>query len=107
MASLRLKELRELKKLNQADVAAHLQIARATYARYETGEREMTYNSLIALAELFSVSVDYLLGRLDPNPINLCDDEIALINMLRAVDERGQHSIHAVAKYEYSQSCKK
>ncbi|MCL2227324.1 MAG: helix-turn-helix domain-containing protein [Oscillospiraceae bacterium] len=106
MASLRLRELREGKKLNQADVAAYLQIARTTYARYETGEREMTYNSLVSLAELFSVSVDYLLGRFDANPVILCEDEAALIDMFRTVDERGQTSINAIVRHEYLQSKK-
>jgi len=36
-------------------------------ARYETGEREADYKTLIAFAEYFHVSVDYLLGRTD-NP---------------------------------------
>jgi transcriptional regulator with XRE-family HTH domain len=104
MASLRLKELRGMKNLNQADVAAHLQIARTTYARYESGEREMTYDALISLAELFSVSIDYLLGRYDANPMILSADEGSLIKLFRAADERGQRSIHAVAEYEHSQT---
>ena len=104
MKALRLKQLREKKKLTQADVAAHLQIARTTYARYETGEREMTYASLISLAEFFSVSIDYLLGRYDANPMILKLDEVSLINMFRAIDERGKKSVLAVTSYEYSQA---
>ena len=38
-----------------------------TVSRYETGEREADYQTLIAFAEYFHVSVDYLLGRTD-NP---------------------------------------
>jgi transcriptional regulator with XRE-family HTH domain len=104
VAELRLKELRSAKKLTQADVAAHLQIARESYSRYETGEREMTYDALISLADLFSVSVDYLLGRYSTNPVILKNDEILLVDMYRAADERGQRSIHLVAEYECSQS---
>jgi transcriptional regulator with XRE-family HTH domain len=102
VADLRLKKLRTAKKLTQADVAAHLQIARESYSRYESGEREMTYDALISLADLFSVSVDYLFGRYDTNPVVLRDNEISLLNMYRAVDERGQHSIYALAEHEYS-----
>jgi len=36
-------------------------------SRYETGEREADYSTLIAFADYFDVSVDYLLGRTD-NP---------------------------------------
>ena len=36
-------------------------------SRYESGAREAGYAELIALADYFNVSVDYLLGRTD-NP---------------------------------------
>lgn len=36
-------------------------------SRYENGEREADYSSLIAFADYFDVSIDYLLGRTD-NP---------------------------------------
>ena len=36
-------------------------------SRYETGEREADYETLIQLADYFNVSLDYLLGRTD-NP---------------------------------------
>ena len=106
MAELRLRELRTARKLNQADVAAHLQIARESYSRYESGEREMTYDALIALAKLFEVSIDYLLGRYDVNPVVLQENEVSLIDKFRAVDQRGQCAIQAVAEFEYAQACK-
>ncbi|MCD8116077.1 MAG: helix-turn-helix domain-containing protein [Oscillospiraceae bacterium] len=34
-------------------------------SRYETGAREADYKALIALADYFDVSIDYLLGRTD------------------------------------------
>lgn len=36
-------------------------------SRYETGEREADYATLIRFADYFNVSIDYLLGRTD-NP---------------------------------------
>jgi len=36
-------------------------------SRYETGEREADYKTLIAFADYFNVSIDYLLGRTE-NP---------------------------------------
>lgn len=36
-------------------------------SRYETGERECDYATLILIADYFDVSIDYLLGRTD-NP---------------------------------------
>lgn len=39
-----------------------------TISRYETGEREADYATLIAIADYFNVSIDYLLERTD-NPV--------------------------------------
>ena len=38
-----------------------------TISRYESGEREADYQTLIAIADYFGVSIDYLLERTD-NP---------------------------------------
>jgi len=102
VAVLRLKELRNLMNLTQADVAAQLLISRETYSRYETGEREMTYDALINLAELFSVSVDYILGRQENSFMALSDSEIPMIYRFRELDERGQHTVRALIAFEHS-----
>ena len=103
MTSLRLKELRAKKKLTQADVSAHLQIARETYSRYESGDREMTYETMIILAELFSVSIDYLLGRYNSNPVILNDAELNVVDTFRMLDDRGKRSVQATLEHERSQ----
>ena len=59
----RLKELRKSKKLLQRDMAAKLGIERTTYVRYETGDTNPPLETLSAIADIFGVSVDYLLGR--------------------------------------------
>lgn len=41
-----------------------------TISRYETGAREAGYETLIAFADYFNVSVDYLLGRTDNPEVN-------------------------------------
>lgn len=63
----RLKELREKRRLSQVALAMALNMNQNTISRYETGEREAGYDTLIALADYFDVSIDYLLGRTD-NP---------------------------------------
>lgn len=60
---LRLKELRANKKLSQTQIAMRLHISRAAYSNYETGIRFPDARTLCKLADLFDVSVDYLLGR--------------------------------------------
>ncbi len=40
-------------------------------SRYETGEREADYKTLIALADFFQVSIDYLLERTNNPKMNV------------------------------------
>ena len=64
---MRLKELRKMKKISQLKLAMDLHMNQNTISRYETGEREAGYAELIAIADYFDVSIDYLLERTD-NP---------------------------------------
>lgn len=60
-----LRALREDRELSQADVAAVLKIAQNTYSQYETGKIALTAPVLIALADFYHVSIDYLLDQTD------------------------------------------
>lgn len=51
--------------MSQVMLAMELNMNQNSISRYETGEREADYKTLIALADYFNVSVDYLLGRTD------------------------------------------
>lgn len=62
---MRLKELRKERKMLQRQVAEAINCSQAVYSRYENGEREPSKEILAALADFYSVSVDYLLGRED------------------------------------------
>lgn len=59
----RLKKERKSHEMTQEDVSKMIQKSRATYARYETGEREPDIDTLKKLADVFKTSVDYLIGR--------------------------------------------
>ena len=62
-----LKSLRLEKKVLQKDLATLLGITIRQYQRYEKGEQQPNIENIIALADFFDVSTDYLLGRSD-NP---------------------------------------
>lgn len=66
----RLKELRKSKHISQVRMAIDLDLTQNTISRYETGEREADYRTLISIADYFNVSIDYLLGRTDNPHIN-------------------------------------
>ena len=60
---MRLKELRKQKQITQLKMAMDLNMNQNTISRYENEEREAGYKELIATADYFNVSIDYLLGR--------------------------------------------
>ena len=61
----RLVNLRSERKLSRREVAAGTGITERTYQRYENSERDPSAPVLLALAEYYHVSADYLLGRTD------------------------------------------
>jgi len=67
---MRLKELRKKRKISQLKMAIDLNMNQNSISRYETGEREADYSTLILLADYFNVSIDYLLERTDNPEIN-------------------------------------
>ena len=63
--SSRLKEIRANSGKKQREAAEYLGIQLRSYQAYEGGDREPDINGLIALADFFDVSLDYLVGRRD------------------------------------------
>lgn len=62
----RLKELRLAAGMKQEEVAAKIGISSTTYSNIETGYATSTkLRTIVALADLHNVSVDYILGRTD------------------------------------------
>lgn len=59
----RLRQLREQRRMNRAALSECCGLSKNAISRYERGEREPTMSALIAIADFFEVSVDYLLGR--------------------------------------------
>lgn len=66
----RLKELRKKHNISQVRLAIDLETFQNTISRYETLERQADYQTLIAIADYFNVSLDYLFGRTDNPEIN-------------------------------------
>ena len=62
---MRIRELREDMDLTQKQLADYLHIRQNTYSQYETGQRQLPIDALIALARYYRTSTDYLLGLTD------------------------------------------
>lgn len=62
----RLKSLRKQHGLSQAEAGAAVGLTQTAYGRYEVGSRDPDTGTLAKLAQLFGVSVDYLMGVVAP-----------------------------------------
>ena len=60
-----LKKLRTEHGFNQQKLSELLCVSRSTIAMWETGKAEPNREILLKLADIFNVSIDYLLGRTD------------------------------------------
>lgn len=66
----RIKNLREDMDLKQSELAQALNISQRAYSHYENGTRKIPLDVLIALANHYDCSIDYLLKRTDKKEIN-------------------------------------
>ena len=87
-----LKNLRTSKQLTQAQLAQRLGLTKSDISAYETGLRMPSYDILIAIAKIFNVSTDFLLGLERKQEVDfsgLNDEEInALLNLIRVMKRR-------------------
>ena len=60
-----LKRCRKLRKVTQKQAATAANVSESMYQFYEYGRNEPTASVLVALADYFDVSLDYLVGRSD------------------------------------------
>lgn len=63
--SKRLKECRKAKRYTQGQVAVYCDITEKAYQNYELMTREPKLEILVRIADLYGVSLDYLVGRTD------------------------------------------
>lgn len=67
---MRLKYLRQKRGISQLKLAMDLNMNQNSISRYENGQREADYETLIKFADYFNVSIDYLLNRTNNPEMN-------------------------------------
>lgn len=65
MVFQRIRDLREDNDWKQEYVAEKLGVRQTTYSKYELGKINVPVDTLMKLADLYHVSLDYLTGRTD------------------------------------------
>jgi len=58
----RLKELRTSKNLTQKVLAEKMNVSKGMISAYENSHRNPNHENLVKLADIFNVTIDYLLG---------------------------------------------
>lgn len=97
---MNIKDIRTRKGLTQAEVATLLNVSSVVYSRYETGSRQPSIDVLVQLADIFGVTVDYLLGRQEITDSSLSDYELRLLIASRNADERAkQDALHMLTAH--------
>ena len=71
MLGQRIALLRRQAGLSQAELAARMGISPSAVGMYEQGRREPSVDALVALAEIFRVSTDYLLTGKVTDPLEI------------------------------------
>jgi transcriptional regulator with XRE-family HTH domain len=66
----RFESIRKEQNLSTNKIARYLEIGVASVQKYCYGENTPTFDNLCKLADLFGVSIDYLVGRTDEPEIN-------------------------------------
>lgn len=94
----KLKRLRLENEMTQEYVAKRLNVARSTIAGYETKNRQPSHEKLTAIANLFHVSVDYLLDdefvQITPSQNStLSDEESALLSRYHRLSSRSRKDL--------------
>ena len=94
----RISQLRKEKGLNQVGLAMLLNVSQYTISAIETGRQQPTSELLIALANYFNVSVDYILERSEIKHLadhtvldKLSVNEVKLLSIFRELDEAKQN----------------
>lgn len=95
-----LKQLRKENNLTQEELAERLKIGQATIACYENGQREPALSSLVAYADFFECTLDFLAGRTDDmgnvvidernsseGAYTMTSDEVKLLKIYRTLNK--------------------
>ncbi|MBD8498340.1 helix-turn-helix domain-containing protein [Paenibacillus arenosi] len=83
----RISQLRESKGWTQEELSNKLGITRAALSHYEKNRRKPDFEALTQLADLFEVSIDYLVGRTSLPQMELSPEVQAFAEHLELAEE--------------------
>ena len=100
----RLKTLRHQNGYSQRRVAELIKVAPSAVAAYETGERTPSIDKLIALATLYHVSVDFLLGVEKTDMSKLIDVSNLTDEQIQERIKEANHILNVITRFHFKQT---
>ena len=87
-----LKKLRRQNDMTQEQLSQRLGLTKSVISAYENGLRMPSYDVLIAIARIFKVTTDFLLGLEQKQEIDFSglteSEKTAILNLIKAIKER-------------------
>lgn len=104
------KVARKEKEYSQEAVARMLGVTTQAYGRYENGQRECSYSTLLQLSTIFGCTIDYLLGNSPAQPASaptlahtLAPAEAAALKKYRQLTPAGRSQLDTYLDFLLSQ----
>ncbi len=100
---LKIRELRKEKGITQEQLADAVNVKKYTIGDWERNRTEPNITTLVAMADYFEVSTDYLLGRSDDTGLvqanaNLTPDEEEVLLLYRQMSFQDKNQLKGFAK---------
>jgi len=106
----RLRECREKANLSQKYVALTLGVAAPSVANWERGKTNPAHENIVRLADLYGVSVDYLLGRTNEHhglgEYTIDDIDFALSGEIRDLTEDEKQDVLDYVRFKRAQKAR-
>jgi len=101
----RIKKLRKQNHMTQTDLAQTLGVTKGTVSTWETNSRNPGFETLMKMCDMFSVNLDYLMGRSDdPTPSEMTDEEKDSLARDTVSEELTEYALKYVRLDEYGRS---
>jgi len=98
----RLKEIRKEYNMKQKDLGAAIGLGATTVANYESGRNKPSIQVLHAMADVFRVSTDYLIGHSDikyPYRSDISDADESLIRMYSNLSQKNKDHLRSYTEF--------
>ena len=105
----RIRELRKKNRMSQIRLSIELEVSQETISAYENGKYYPCFQSLLKMSEIFSASIDYIMGVTDENAMTkaLKPEEEELLNLFRRLDSIEKSLVIAYLNGLYDSSKKR